>query len=100
MLALEALTIELQQNQLQLESREGGGESEHAQAAEGDATNPSAALEKKSTLTRNNSGLEAVQEGKGRQSPVKSLTTDSVKINMAEKEKILNECMNQIKVLN
>lgn len=36
----------------------------------------------------------------GRASPVKSLTlthTDSVK-SMAEKEKILNECMNQIKV--
>lgn len=53
-----------------------------------------------STLTRNNS---CSGTSIGRMSPVKSLGGDSGKIKMgdlAEKEKILNECKVQIKVSN
>ena len=52
------------------------------------------------TLTRTSSNATTLEDSRGL-SPVKTLTnvTDSVsKINLAEKEKILMECKNQIKV--
>lgn len=88
--ALEALTIELQQNQRQMEIQ---GESE---TKEEELVSSSSMDAKSSTLMR--SGIDT-DEGRRGQSPVKSLTSDPVvKIDMAEKEKILNECKNQIKV--
>ena len=88
--ALEALTIELQQDQRQKDIQ---GDSE---AKEEELLVPSSTEAKSSTLTRSSTTPD---EGRRGQSPVKSLTTDSVvKIDMAEKEKILNECKNQIKV--
>lgn len=95
---MEALTVELQENKLRLE-KEGGEEEDDEEAGGNDAGNEGNPPGNRNTLTRTSSGLAALEEGKGRQSPVKSLNTDSTaKINMVEKEKILMECKNQIKV--
>lgn len=96
--ALEALTIELQENKLQENKRQqekqGTGVKEDHAETEGHST--AGELTRVDTLTRMNCGMAALE---GRQSPVKSLTAESAtKINTAEKEKILKECKTQIKV--
>lgn len=97
---MEALTVELQEDKRKLEK--GGEQKEEEEEEEGrgdDVENEGNPSGNRNTLTRTSSGTAAVEEGKGRQIPTKSLTTDSAaKINMAEKEKILMECKNQIKV--
>lgn len=89
--ALEALTIELQQDQQRQMDIQGESDAKQEELVVSSSTDA-----KSSTLTRSSTDTE---EGRRGQSPVKSLTTDSVvKIDMAEKEKILKECKNQIKV--
>ena len=105
--ALEALTIELQQEkERQLSESKAEEDEELHTSIENETAEPT---REHTPIIRTGSGLGTTgrEEGKagglvgaGRQSPVKSLTlthTDSTK-SMIEKEKILNECMNQIKV--
>ncbi len=104
--ALEALTIELQEKRLSESKAE---EEELHSSVEKESTE----LTREHTpIVRTSSGPgptamttatgeegSAVSSiGAGRQSPVKSLTHAESATSMAEKEKILNDCMNQIKV--
>lgn len=124
--ALEALTIELQQEKKNSENKE---KEEEEDRKEEEEEHTSAENEnsrrRNNTLTRNNcdgeeekvwrhsplqsrtgaggrqTPLKSLTGAGGRQSPLKSLTGESGKIkvgDMADKEKILNECKNQIKV--
>lgn len=117
---MEALTIELLQKKQEEEQQEqegGGGGGESGQACEetpAAATEVEAAGEKKEeATTKTEGGEESCSSEKGSTltrnmsfgrmgSPVKSLGGESAKVarvvDLAEKEKILNECMNQIKV--
>ena len=97
MAALEALTIELQQKKQDNDEQQPEDMCENHDEVVPPPEEFAASGHDNKTLTRNDSSVITL----GRMSPVKSLGGDSgkVKINdIAEKEKILNECKTQIKV--
>ena len=95
--ALEALTVELQENGNRPTESLGGNPSGDLEEGEEGISFAS----EDETITRTNSGVSAgMEEVRARMSPFKSIpAVDSItRMHVAEKEKILLECKNQIKV--